>query len=855
MKILLDSQLQKILDRAWTDAKTRRHEFLTPEHLLLSLIDFSPVAELLEKAGVNVFAVRKDIDAYLRENVSIVAENMDPIQTVGFQNIFRRAAVFCNNAEKAVMDAGDVLVSVFEEDKNHCSWILKKAGLERLALIEGIASGDLSVSDPDNGSGTDASSMEGEGPSAPGESAGNKPGFFSSGRGKTVLDRWELREGGRDNYSDKNRAPQSGGDFSEAHATSSHRSFLDRFTENLTAKAARGQLDPVVGRNEEIDLTIQALCCRMKNNPIHVGETGVGKTSVTEGLAQRIAEGNVPEKLKHAVIYKLDVASLLAGTKFRGDFEERVKKLTDELIKREASILFIDEIHMLVGAGAGGGNGTVDASNLLKPVLASGKIRCIGSTTYDEYSKYFEKDRAFARRFQKIDILEPSEEETVSILRGLKDRYEAFHHVEYTAEAIDAAVRLSALYVNDRFLPDKAIDVLDEAGARLRIAEGAVDFNKPLPKVTVPLIETVVAKIARIPEKSIGADENKKLQTLQENLAENIFGQDDAVRELSRTVKRARAGFRSGSKPGVCFLFAGPTGVGKTEMARQLAEILGLPLIRFDMSEYQEKHTVSRLIGSPPGYVGFEDGGLLTDAIRKQPRSVLLLDEIEKAHQDIFNVLLQVMDYATLTDNQGRKADFRNVLLIMTSNAGADQIGKPAIGFGGSEMSDEALDEAVKKAFSPEFRNRLDAVIKFTRLSKEVVESIVRKEIALIGRRLEEKNVFLSVSKNAVAFLAEKAYSPEFGARNVARIVEDEIAAPLVDDVLFGRLAAGGTVVFSVKNGKIAFSVKAGAQPHTVVSPALASSGPLEPAEQERADEKNGAVDFPEYAAAPAEIQ
>ncbi len=834
MKIMLNSHLQKILDRAWTDAKNRRHEFLTPEHLLLSMIHFTPVAEALRKAGIDVLFVRAELDSYLRKNIAVVEEGQDPVQTVGFQNIFRRAAVFCTNADKSVMDAGDVLVSVYEEDRNHCSWILKKAGLERLVLIEVIATGIISFSEPEEDGDLDSASKGNQKNlfSADSFPDGGNP-FNPKPRKEFPPERREALDGSEEENSSRKNA--FGEPFSDPQETASpHRSFLDRFTENLTLKASRGQLDPVIGREEEIELTIQTLCRRSKNNPVHVGEAGVGKTSITEGLAQRIASGNVPEKLKHSIIYRLDVAALLAGTKFRGDFEDRIKKLTDELIKREGSVLFIDEIHMLVGAGAGGGSGTVDASNLLKPVLASGKIRCIGSTTYDEYSKHFEKDRAFARRFQKIDVSEPTEEESILILQGLKSRYEEFHRVRYTDEAISEAVRLSALYINDRFLPDKAIDVIDEAGARLRIAAGPVDLNLPLPEVSVPLIETVVAKAARIPEKSIGMDENKKLKTLEENLRRNIFGQDEALRELTRTVKRARAGFRSGTKPGVCFLFAGPTGVGKTEMARKLAENLNLPLIRFDMSEYQEKHTVSRLIGSPPGYIGFEDGGLLTDAIRKQPRSVLLLDEIEKAHQDIFNVLLQVMDYATLTDNQGRKADFRNVLLIMTSNAGADQMGKPSIGFGGSEASDEALDEAVKKAFSPEFRNRLDAVIKFKRLSKEIMESIVHKEISLIRQRLEEKNVTLSVSRSVVSFLAEKSYSPEFGARNVARVVEDEIAAPLVDDVLFGKLEGGGHVVFTVKNGKISLSIK--------------DSWKKESCNQEVA------VDSPEYETEPSEI-
>ncbi len=810
MKIILDKQVQSLIDTAWEKARMLRHEYITPEHLLCVLLVHPPARAVVEQAGGNVHAIEEGLFKYLSDHVTTVGDGRDPVQTLGFQDVFRRAAVFCSSADKGVLDIGDVLYSLYSQEQSYCSWILKKGGLDRLLLLELLTAGALasnadaahenSRTQPfaEDSERADKNLPLPEGDYAAGES-GRMPDYGRRAKafGLGEEPRPYENTGEKESAGGRAAGPQRQG-----------RSLLDRFAENLTAKAAAGELDPVIGRAEEIDLTIQALCRRMKNNPIHVGEAGVGKTSVTEGLAQRIAAGNVPEKLKNSVIYRLDVAALLAGTKFRGDFEERIKKITEDLTRREGSILCIDEIHMLVGAGSGGGSGTVDASNLLKPVLASGKIRCIGSTTYDEYSKYFEKDRAFARRFQKIDIAEPSEDETVQILNGLKPRYEEFHHVRYSDEAIKQAVHLSALYVNERFLPDKAIDVMDEAGARLRISEGAVLPESPAPEVSQQLVEKVVAKMARIPEKSIGLAENIKLKSLEENLGRAVFGQSEAVSELSRTVKRARAGFRSGSKPASSFLFAGPTGVGKTELAKQLAENLDIPLIRFDMSEYQEKHTVSRLIGSPPGYVGFEDGGLLTDAVRRQPRSVLLLDEIEKAHTDIFNVLLQVMDYATLTDNQGRKADFRNVFLIMTSNAGADRIGKPAIGFGGAEGNMEALDEAVERTFSPEFRNRLDAVIKFTRLSRGVMESIVRKEIAGIAERLSERNVALDVSKAVVSHLAEKSYSEEFGARNVARVVEDEISSPLVDDVLFGKLSKGGKALFSMKGERIAISMR-----------------------------------------------
>ena len=805
MKIILDKQVQILIDTAWEKARILHHEYITPEHLLCVLIVFDPARRVIERAGGNIHVIEEGLFKYLAENVPSVGGGREPIQTLGFQDVFRRAAVFCSSADKGILDVGDVLYSIYSEEQSYCSWILKKSGLDRFLLLEILTAGALSS--------PSAAENSPRGPLSASASSAGESSAASVKLPEDVSGRQEgtgAEKGGEaPDFSAEPRNGEAGGAARQGQQRPG-RSLLERFSENLTAKALAGSLDPVIGRNEEIDLTIQTLCRRIKNNPIHVGEAGVGKTSVTEGLAQRIAEGNVPEKLKGAAIYRLDITALLAGTKFRGDFEERIKKITEELMRREGSILFIDEIHMLVGAGSGGGSGTVDASNLLKPALASGKIRCIGSTTYDEYSKYFEKDRAFARRFQKIDIAEPSEEETVEILHGLKSRYEEFHHVRYSGEAVKQAAHLSAMYVNERFLPDKAIDVMDEAGARLRIMDGAVLPDKPVPEVSVQLVETVVAKMARIPEKSIGLDENLQLKSLEENLAKKVFGQSEAVRELAKTVKRSRAGFRSPSKPASSFLFAGPTGVGKTELARQLAEALSVPLIRFDMSEYQEKHTISRLIGSPPGYIGFEEGGLLTDAVRKQPRSVLLLDEIEKAHSDIFNVLLQVMDYATLTDNQGRKADFRNVFLIMTSNAGADRIGRPSLGFGGSDSlaAADVLDDAVKKAFSPEFRNRLDAVIKFTRLSRDVMESIVRKEIAGIADRLAERNVALAVSKAVVSHLAEKSYSEEFGARNVARAVEEEISSPLVDDVLFGKLSGGGTAVFSLKGGKVSISMR-----------------------------------------------
>jgi ATP-dependent Clp protease ATP-binding subunit ClpA len=571
------------------------------------------------------------------------------------------------------------------------------------------------------------------------------------------------------------------------------------------------------------------LCRRLKNNPIHVGEAGVGKTAITEGLAQRIVAGNVPPLLKDYTIYSLDMGALLAGTKFRGDFEERVKKVVDILLKKEKAILFIDEIHTIVGAGAVTG-GSMDASNLLKPALTSGKLRCIGSTTYDEYNKIFEKDRALSRRFQKIDITEPSQSETVEILKGLRPKYEEFHRVHFSDDALEAAVRLSAQFITERRLPDKAIDVIDEAGARARIsafkleqkggetpssegtssegASGEAPMGETVVDIQVPEIETVVAKIARIPERSVSSSEKERLSGLEVSLKQEVFGQDAAIDAVVRAVKRSRAGFRAPDKPVANFLFVGPTGVGKTELARQLAKQLGVSLHRFDMSEYQEKHTVSRLIGSPPGYVGYEEGGLLTDTVRKNPHAVVLLDEIEKAHPDIYNILWQIMDYATLTDNQGRKADFRNVILIMTSNAGARDVGKNLIGFGDRTLSNSALDEAVERAFTPEFRNRLDAVVHFGNLPMEVIERIVTKALDDFNLQLAEKKVRLVARDSVVKFLAEKGYSREFGARNISRLVEDKIKSFFVDEVLFGRLEKGGTAVADLVDGQIVFSVE-----------------------------------------------
>lgn len=578
--------------------------------------------------------------------------------------------------------------------------------------------------------------------------------------------------------------------------------FLEKYSTELTAKAKSGKIDKVIGRDVEIERTIQILCRKKKNNPIHVGEPGTGKTSITEGLAQRIALGEVPKILKDFKVYSLDMGALVAGTKFRGDFEERIKGVIKDLEGEEKSILFIDEIHSIIGAGSTGQGGSLDASNILKPALANGDIRCIGSTTFDEYKKHFSKDGALSRRFQKIDIEEPTEQQALDILRGLQPSYEQYHNVEYTDEALQSIVELSSKYINDRFLPDKAIDILDEAGAKMRMIASDLEDEAPS-LITQQDVEFIVSSIAKIPEKTVTTTEMDKLKLLDQDIKSLVFGQDEAVENVVQSIKRSRAGFRKPDKPIASFLFVGRTGVGKTELAKQLASSMGVAFHRFDMSEYQEKHSVSRLIGTPPGYVGYEEGGLLTDTIRKEPHAVLLLDEIEKAHEDIYNLLLQAMDYATITDNNGKKADFRNIILIMTSNAGARDIGKRSIGFGSVVSDRSVMDSAVKDTFTPEFLNRVDKVIKFNDLSIDIVKNIVKKELSDLDILLAEKNVELQINDDVLDFVAEEGYSEEFGARNISRLVEDKIKDPFVDEVLFGDISKGGIAEVAIQDGEI----------------------------------------------------
>jgi ATP-dependent Clp protease ATP-binding subunit ClpA len=775
---------QAILNAAYTEARTRHHEYITPEHILYAAIAFDEVKSLLAACGADLNEIKMGVESYFEKGIP--RNTREPGQTVGFTSVLERAVIQVRTNRGDTLDVAAILVSLYDEEQNYCSYYLRRSGLQRSELLRTLAHG-----------------YEGEDQQSYSFIRSYPPGA-------------------------NQESVNAGGAAKEKDGKSA----LQRFAVELTKLARENRLEPVIGREEELERTIQVLSRRMKNNPVHVGDSGVGKTAITEGLAQRLAADTVPPALRGFSLYALDMGSLVAGTRYRGDFEERIKKVLKEVMGKQKAILFVDEIHTLVGAGSA--SGSLDASNLLKPVLASGKLRCIGSTTHEEYNKYFEKDRALARRFQRIDINEPNEEDAKAILMGLKTKYEDYHEVRYTDDAIDGAVRLSAQYIGERRLPDKAIDVIDEAGAFARIkvwkdggglvpapsapqaesgraAENA-DGEGETERVEIDLcaIETVVARIAKIPEKTVGENERDKLRFLSEKLKARVFGQDDACEAVIRAVKRSRAGFRAPDKPVANFLFAGPTGVGKTELARSLAELLGVTLHRFDMSEYQEKHTISRLIGSPPGYVGYEEGGLLTGAVRKQPHCVLLLDEIEKANADIYNILLQIMDYATLTDNNGRKADFRNAVVIMTSNAGARDIGKNLLGFGERVIDQEtAVDDAVEKIFTPEFRNRLDAVVSFNHLSEDIMISIVKKDLELFTAQLAEKNVGITIEDEAVRQLARDGYSKEFGARNTGRVIEEKIKAYFVDEVLFGALVSGGTCAIGWDGSAYTFSASA----------------------------------------------
>jgi ATP-dependent Clp protease ATP-binding subunit ClpA len=751
---MLSRNLEQTLHRALSFASERKHEYATLEHLLRGLVDDTDAVTVLRACGVDIDKLRTDLTEFLDKDLAGLATDRpgDPKPTAGFQRVVQRAAIHVQSSGRDEVSGANVLVALFSERESHAVYFLQTQDMTRLDAVNFISHGIAKA----------------PGRSQPRPVQGSNESHGESG--------------------EREEKPARRGQDA-----------LSNYCVNLNKKAIAGKIDPLIGRESEIERTIQILCRRTKNNPLYVGDPGVGKTAIAEGLAKRIVEGDVPEVLAKSTIYALDMGALLAGTRYRGDFEERLKAVVTELEAQPAAVLFIDEIHTVIGAGATSG-GAMDASNLLKPALASGTLRCIGSTTYKEFRNYFEKDRALVRRFQKIDVNEPSPEDAVKILRGLKVNYEKHHKVRYTDEAIRGAVELSAKYIHDRKLPDKAIDVIDEVGASRMLQPE----HKRRKTVTLRDVEEMVAKIARIPPKSVSADDKETLRNLDRDLKSMVFGQDRAIEALSAAIKLSRAGLREQEKPIGNYLFSGPTGVGKTEVARQLASTLGIELIRFDMSEYMERHSISRLIGAPPGYVGFDQGGLLTDSIDQHPHAVLLLDEIEKAHPDLFNILLQVMDHGKLTDHNGKTVDFRNVILIMTTNAGASDMAKEAIGFGREGRTGEDED-AIKRMFTPEFRNRLDAVIPFAGLTPEIVGRVVEKFVMQLEAQLADRNVTIELSSAAKEWLAERGYDRLYGARPLARVIQEHIKKPLAEELLFGRLTKGGAVKVTLKDKKLDF--------------------------------------------------
>jgi ATP-dependent Clp protease ATP-binding subunit ClpA len=750
---MLSRELELTLNLAFKDARAKRHEFMTVEHLLLALLDNADAANVLRACGGNIETLRKELEEFVDTTTPLIPKNDEERETnptLGFQRVLQRAVFQVQSSGRKEVTGGTVLIAIFSEQESQAVYILKQQDIARIDVVNYIAHGTSKVAgEPEEGDGSEPLDEEG------GSAEGRSP------------------------------------------------SPLESFATNLNEQAKNGRIDPLVGREAEVERVIQILSRRRKNNPLLVGESGVGKTAIAEGLAKMIVDKQVPEVIEDGCVYTLDMGALLAGTKYRGDFEKRFKALLAELLKLDNSILFIDEIHTIIGAGAASG-GVMDASNLLKPMLASGEIRCMGSTTYQEYRGIFDKDRALSRRFQKIDVTEPSVEDTYQILKGLKTVFEEHHRLKYTDRSLRVAAELADRYINDRYMPDKAIDVIDEVGAYQQLQPA----SKRKKQIGATDVEKIVAKIARIPPASVSTTDKEALRSLDTNLKMVIFGQDPAIDTLSSAIKLSRAGLKEDDKPIGSFLFTGPTGVGKTEVCRQLAKIMGVELIRFDMSEYMERHTVSRLIGAPPGYIGYDQGGLLTESITKHPHSVLLLDEIEKAHPEVFNLLLQVMDHGTLTDNNGRSADFRNVIIIMTTNAGAQEMSRASIGFSQQDHSTDGL-EAIKKMFTPEFRNRLDAIILFDALSREVIKTVVDKFLVEIQVQLDSKKVTLDVDEAAREWLAEKGYSKTMGARPMQRLIQTKIKKELAEDILFGRLSAnGGTVHVTAEDDELVLEIE-----------------------------------------------
>jgi ATP-dependent Clp protease ATP-binding subunit ClpA len=752
--------LEKALHQALTFANERHHEYATLEHLLLALIDDADAAAVMGACNVDLDALRKTVSDYVDNELTnlVTGYDEDSKPTSGFQRVIQRAVIHVQSSGREEVTGANVLVAIFAERESHAAYFLQEQEMTRYDAVNYISHG-----------------------------IGKRPGTSQTRAPR-----------GADEPEADPKAARSNPE-EEGSSAKKQQDALKAYCVNLNEKAKNGKIDPLIGRHEEVNRTIQILCRRSKNNPLYVGDPGVGKTAIAEGLAKRIVEGKVPEALANDTIFSLDMGTLLAGTRYRGDFEERLKQVVKELEEYPGAVLFIDEIHTVIGAGATSG-GAMDASNLLKPALSSGAIRCIGSTTYKEYRQFFEKDRALVRRFQKIDVNEPSIDDAIAIMKGLKPYFEDYHHLRYSNEAIKAAVELSARYISDRKLPDKAIDVIDEVGA----AQMLLPERKRRKTINVEDVEAVVAKIARIPPKSVSRDDRETLKNLERDLKTMVFGQDKSIIALSSAIKLARAGLREPEKPIGCYLFSGPTGVGKTEVARQLAHCLGIELIRFDMSEYMERHSVSRLIGAPPGYVGFDQGGLLTDAVDQKPHSVLLLDEIEKAHPDLFNILLQIMDHGRLTDHNGKSVDFRNVILIMTTNAGASELARNAIGFGRDKREGDDL-EAINRLFTPEFRNRLDAVITFEGLTPEIVGRVVDKFVMQLEAQLADRQVSIELSDAARKWLAKKGYDPLFGARPLGRTIQEYIKKALAEELLFGKLAKGGTVKVDLKDDALTF--------------------------------------------------